>query len=110
MVERRRYERVNLFCRVTVSSSDGGRTVEGNTLDISLGGVGVITVASYAVGDNVAVTFHLSDERGRESPCRVFGRVASLRADTEANRIGIEFLEPLREAAQPLLVRKILKA
>ena len=110
MMERRRYERVNLFCRVTLAGPEGGRAFEGSTVDISLGGVGVISSASYAIGAGVAVTFHLSDQNGREAPCRVLGRVASLRADTEVNRIGIEFQEPLREAAQPLLVRKILRA
>lgn len=107
MIERRRYERVGLFCPVSLQNN--GRAAEGSTLDISLGGVGIVTPAAYALGDMITITFHLKDERGRDAVCSVAGRVASMRADVQTNRVGIEFLEPLREAVQPLLVRKILK-
>ncbi len=37
----------------------------------------------------------------------MLGRVAYSRADEDGNRIGIEFLETIRESAQPLLAQKL---
>jgi hypothetical protein len=35
------------------------------------------------------------------------GRVAYSRADEDGNRVGIEFIEPIQESAQPALARKL---
>lgn len=108
MIERRRYGRVGFLCQVELSAFPDGPMLEGSSLDLSLGGVGVVTASALSVGQVVAVTFHLRED-GLDVQEKVIGRVANLKADVDANRIGLEFLEPLRETAQPVLVRRLVR-
>ncbi|HZU36820.1 MAG TPA: PilZ domain-containing protein [Gemmataceae bacterium] len=107
-MERRRYERVNFFCRVGLTTLPGAPVREGRSTDISLGGVGLTTGGQFAVGQPVTVTFYLRDPRQGEVQDQVPGRVVNLKADMDGNRLGVEFLEPLDERRHPLLVRKVL--
>jgi hypothetical protein len=107
MIGQRKYERIPFFCEVRISDSAGKKTVVANTLDISLGGVGVAVSTPFARGDLVAVSFRLGRVKGQVVEERVFGRVAYFRADIEGNRIGVEFLEPLNAAACPELARRV---
>jgi c-di-GMP-binding flagellar brake protein YcgR len=107
-VDRRRYERVNFFCRVSLATSPGAPAREAQSTDISLGGVGLTTTGQYALGQVLTVTFHVRDARRGEVQERVAGRVVNLKADLDGNRLGVEFLEPLDERRYPLLTRKVM--
>jgi c-di-GMP-binding flagellar brake protein YcgR len=107
MIEQRRYERVAFFCPLRLSVLMDGRAMSANSVDISLGGVGLTTTASLQQGENVFVRFQLKDQEGKPVEETALGRVVYARADENGNRIGIEFLEMLTESNQPLLSRKL---
>src|SRR5262249_41378611 len=107
-VERRRFERVQFFCEVQLTALPEGKVYAARSLDISLGGVGLVVQASFKPGQIVAVSFLLGDKLGAEIGNRVMGRVANLRADADANLIGVEFDEPLNHSANPRLFRKVM--
>jgi hypothetical protein len=107
MIAQRRYERVAFFCPLRVAVLPDGPVVAANSIDISLGGVGFTTAASLQQGQSVAVRFQLKDKVGRPVEEVAMGRVAYARADEDGNRVGVEFLETVRDADQPLLSKKL---
>ncbi len=109
MIDRRRYERVQFLCEVELTALSNGSPVQARSLDISLGGVGLITQTSFEPGQIIALAFHLKDTRGREVVEKVVGKVVHLRADADGNRVGVEFLEPLHDSTQPRLMAKLEK-
>jgi c-di-GMP-binding flagellar brake protein YcgR len=108
MIERRRYERVPFLCEVTVTTLPGGTPVRARSLDISLGGLGLISPIAIEAGHLVELSFLVKDAARKEVREHVAGRVVNLRADIDGNRIGIEFFEPLSQAKNPVLVGKLL--
>jgi c-di-GMP-binding flagellar brake protein YcgR len=108
VMNKRRYERVSCLCDVTVSVLPGGTAIAARCLDLSLGGVGLITQNTFQTGQVVALTFFLKDATKKEVRERVTGRVVHLRADVDANRIGVEFLEPLQGSQCPVLMYRLL--
>jgi c-di-GMP-binding flagellar brake protein YcgR len=104
---RRRYERVAFFCPLHVTSLQGGAAVPARSFDISMGGVGLTAPISLERGETVCVRFHLNRASGEAVDEDVWGRVAYSRADEDGNRVGIEFINTLREATQPALTRRI---
>lgn len=104
----RRYERVPFFCRVGLSTPAGPGPVAAQAFDISVGGVGVSTRVGLQTGDAVTVTFYLKNRSQQEVLEQVMGRVANVRADEDGNRLGIEFLSPIRDATHPLLMQRIV--
>ena len=108
MIDRRRYERVPFFCQVGLAAGPAGRQEYGRSIDLSQGGVGVMTPASFAKGQLVTVTFFLRDGRQQEVRNQMVGRIVSLQADMDANRVGVEFLQPLDKAVCPELMRKLV--
>ena len=104
--ERRRYERVPFFSDVILRPADSTRPLSARTVDLSLGGVGLVTTATLMLGDYVTVTFPFPDAAARRTT-EILGRVASFRADEDANLVGVEFLEPLSVARAPELVRRM---
>lgn len=109
-MERRRYGRVPFLSRVALTPIPGGTRSEARTLDLSLGGVGVLTSGAYAVGQAVELVFFSRDSKGAEVGERVLGRVANFKADVDGNRIGIEFAAPLRETECPVLTQRLLRS
>jgi c-di-GMP-binding flagellar brake protein YcgR len=109
MINLRRFERIQFFCDVSLTVLPDGPTVEAHCVDISLGGVGLVTLAALGLGQTVALAFSLRDEAGKTVVNRVMGRVVHLRADPDANRVGVEFLEILSPSASPQLSKKVLK-
>lgn len=109
MTERRRYERVPFFCEVSLTALPEGLTFPARTVDISLGGVGLMTPAAFEPSQTVSLFFRLQDGYEPEQESRVMGRVVNLRADTDANLIGVEFFEPLSPAGNPRLLKKFMK-
>lgn len=107
MKTQRRYERVGFFCELTVTSIPGGEAAPARSLDISVGGVGMFAGVSWGRGDLVRIGFHLKDAQQRPVVEQVLGRVAYSRADEDGNMLGVEFLEPIREAMHPVLARKL---
>jgi c-di-GMP-binding flagellar brake protein YcgR len=107
-VDRRRFERVQFFCEVQLTALPEGKVFPGRTLDISLGGVGLVMQAALKPGQMVAVSFLLRDKSGAEIGNRVLGRVVNLRADADANLIGVEFVEPLSQSGNPRLFSKVM--
>lgn len=95
------------YCPLQLTVLPDGPTVAGRSFDISLGGVGITADVFLERGQTVQASFHFSDGPQGEAEESVLGRVAYSRADEDGNRIGIEFLEILRESAQPLLAQKL---
>jgi c-di-GMP-binding flagellar brake protein YcgR len=109
MIERRRYERVQFLCDASVTALPNGAAIAARTLDISLGGVGLLTRTVLEPGQAIAVSFSLRDSTQKEIKEQAFGRVVAFRADLEGNRVGVEFSEPLNESRNPELVRRLMK-
>jgi c-di-GMP-binding flagellar brake protein YcgR len=107
-MERRSYERVGFLCRVALAVRPGAPPLEARSVDLSMGGAGIVTSAALQVGQTVGLTFFLKDARQQEVRDQVQGRVVNLKADLDCNRVGVEFLEPLHESKNPALVRKLL--
>jgi c-di-GMP-binding flagellar brake protein YcgR len=107
--ERRVYERAPYFGRVTVSIPAHAPPVEGRTMDISLGGVGLSCPVSSAIrsGESIAVTFHLVQPRSGPVEERLLGRVAWIRTEAQCCLLGIEFLEPVHPVLNPAVTRLI---
>jgi hypothetical protein len=104
--ESRAYQRVGFLCRVDLTD-DAGATTAASTVDISLGGVGVASSRFVEAGKVVTLAFHLRDRRGEPAVERVAGRVVHARADVDGHVLGVEFLEPLLRAENPLLTRAV---
>jgi len=109
MLSRRRYERVPFFCPLQLTALKGGAVIQGSALDISLGGVGLTSLAALPRGEPVAVRFLFTHEKNGIYE-EVLGKVAYTKSDEDGNRIGIEFLEPLQEAAYPMLTRRLMQS
>jgi c-di-GMP-binding flagellar brake protein YcgR len=105
-VELRRYERVPFFAEVTLRTAGNARLLPARTIDLSLGGVGLVTKTALERGTPVTVVFSIPDAGGRRTT-EIIGRVVSLNADSDANRVGIEFLEPLSASRAPALVNRL---
>jgi hypothetical protein len=110
MKELRQYERIGFFCKLEVTAIPGGTPQPACAVDLSMGGVGIIMQAVFSVGQIVTVTFFLSDSVCGEVQDPVVGRVAHLQADTDANRVGIQFLQPLSETEHERLVKRLVGA
>lgn len=109
MSNRRRFDRVPFFSDVSVTALPDGPTIPARSLDISLGGVGLVTQVALAPGQTVALIFSLPNGSRQENGQRVLGQVVNLRADCDVNYVGVEFLEPLSHTGSPHLVNKFLK-
>jgi hypothetical protein len=107
MVNLRRYERVTFYCRLQLTVLPNGPVVPCNSIDISIGGVGLSTALWLNRGQQVRIRFFLHNGTTKEVYEDVLGQVAYSRSDEDGNRVGIEFRAPLDEATQPALVRKI---
>lgn len=106
-MQRRRYERVAFFSQLDLTVLPDGPTLPGSSFDISIGGVGVTTEVMLERGQAVRVRFHLYNGSNGRIDEDVLGRVAYARADEDGDRLGIEFLETIRESSQPVLARKL---
>lgn len=107
MLTRRRYERVPFFCPLQLTKLQDEAGVAASSLDISIGGVGLMAPVAIERGTLVRVRFHLHDESIKDLVEDVLGKVAYSRADEDGNRIGIEFLETIRETTHPSLTRRL---
>jgi c-di-GMP-binding flagellar brake protein YcgR len=109
MIEKRRYERVSFFCRLTINPLSGGAPFEAECVDISLGGAGVASRTSLAAGQFLTVAFHLKTAAQKEVVEQVFGKVARVVSDIDGHHLGVDFAEPLQAARNPELCRKVEK-
>ena len=107
-MQRRRYERAPFFVDVSLRALPKGTVSPGRSIDLSLGGVGLVTGAVFTPGQEVSIVFHLPGTGPRKRiDVEVTGRVVNLNADVDANRIGVEFLEPLGPSRGPELVERL---
>jgi len=104
----RRYERVSFLCKLEIQPLPAGPVLSARSLDLSLGGVGLLTKGVLPVGELISVSFFFKDSKQKDVVDSVMGKVVYVAADTEANRIGVEFVEPLREETHPQLSRKLM--
>lgn len=109
MLGRRRYERVAFFCPVELHVLPAGPVVPGRTFDISIGGVGVTSQIMLERGQTLRIRFRFRDASNVAVDEDVMGQVAYCRADEDGDRIGIEFLETVDEAAHPMLAYRLNK-
>ena len=102
--EKRRFQRVGVSCRVSLATKE--QTIEGTTLDLSLGGLLAQAASTFSPGAQIAVFLHL----GSGGPIRARGRVTRV---LDERRMGIQ-LEELSaaesERIQEFLLPLILKA
>jgi c-di-GMP-binding flagellar brake protein YcgR len=107
--ERRSFVRVPFHKAVTVYEPPKGPRVEARTLDVSLGGVGLMCREALPRGRAVVVVFILNDPRLGAREEHVPGKVVHLAADVDSNRLGVEFDEPVRASAFPALARAVAR-
>jgi hypothetical protein len=100
------YQRASFLCRVTLSTGEGA-AIEANSVDISLGGVGLVSPRLVPTGRAVTLEFHLRNKAGEPVIDKVGGRVVHVRSDIDGHVLGIEFHEPLRRLHNPDLARKV---
>lgn len=105
--ERRRFQRVAVRCKVSLAA--GEKTIEGKTLDVSLGGLQAEAngpeASGFPKGTVVAVFLHL----GTGAPLRVRGTVMRVIGETQ---MGIQFVKMDgvdSERLQEFLLPHILK-
>lgn len=103
--EKRRFQRVAVARKVSVAA--GQKTLEGTTLDLSLGGLLVETPGTFPQDSTVAVFLHV----GTGGPVRARGQVARVLGE---NRMGIHFLkieavdsERLQEFLLPIILKQL---
>jgi c-di-GMP-binding flagellar brake protein YcgR len=95
------------FTDVELSDSAGGPPIPARTLEISLGGVGLMSPKPLPEGSHIRLIFHLRNGSQTEVPETVHGMVRVLRSDIDGHRLGIEFSEPLRPDHNPKLLKKV---
>ena len=105
--ECRKYGRVSFLSRVSLSHGSSPAPIESSTVDISLGGVGLLARLPVAAGQPVSLAFHLRDSRQAAVVEQVPGRVVNVRSDIDGHRIRIEFDEHLKRSRVPELTRKV---
>jgi hypothetical protein len=103
----RRFERVPFFCPLHVTVLPEGVAAPATSIDISIVGVGITSALSMERGRSVRVRFQFKNGSEETYDEEVWGRVAYSRADENGNRLGIEFLEPIRASTHPVLAHKI---
>ncbi len=107
MTGQRRYERVQFFCPVKLTVLPDGPTVQANSFDISIGGVGLHSSLFLERGEDVLVHFNIADGSRGSVEESALGRVAHSTADENGNRLGVEFLQTIRESIQPRLTKTL---
>jgi hypothetical protein len=103
---KRVYQRTSFMCRVTLSTG-GGAAIETNSVDVSLGGVGLVSPRLVPTGQPVTLGFHLRNKAGEPVIDKVGGRVVHVRSDIDGHVLGVEFHEPLHRSRNPDLARKV---
>jgi hypothetical protein len=81
-----------------------GPIVPAECFDISFGGVGITAGIKLERGQLVQLRFNLLD--GPDMAVQVMGRTAYSLVEEAGNRIGIQFLEQIRNTRQPCLAQK----
>lgn len=107
MIEQRRYERKAFYCSLQLTVLPNGPLVCGRAFDISVGGVGIVSESSLNRGQAVRLHFRIRNAEHEWVQEDIVGRVAYVRSDEGGNRIGIEFLEVIRESTSPVLAQTL---
>jgi hypothetical protein len=102
----RKYERATFLCQVSMSAG-GGAAIQTSSVDISLGGVGLISPVLVQMGQAVTLAFHLKNSAHVPIVEGVQGRVVFIRSEVDGHRLGVEFYEPLHRSRNPHLTRKV---
>jgi hypothetical protein len=105
--DRGRFERVPFFTALTLTLLPGGPSVEGRTIDISLGGVGLSCPEALAPGSFVSLAFRLRHRSHGEVVEQLFGRITHARSDEAGTTLEVQFLPPPDERSSPVLVRTL---
>jgi c-di-GMP-binding flagellar brake protein YcgR len=108
MIEKRRYQRVEFLCEVTLTALPEGRLVSAWSIDLSMGGVCLIAQAPLLPGQVVTVSFLLKHTAQGKLVDPVVGKVVHFRVEGDANQLGVEFLEPLNESQHPELMKQLM--
>jgi len=103
----RKYERAIFLCRVDLSVGSESSPITMSSLDISLGGVGLISRVILPIGRPVSLAFHLKNAAQVPVIEYVQGRVVHARTDIDGHHLGVEFQESLQRSCNPHLTRKV---
>jgi c-di-GMP-binding flagellar brake protein YcgR len=104
--DKRRFGRAPFFANVTVELLSSSSAIDARSVDISLGGVALISPMPVPIGEHVVLTFHLKTSSGMTTE-RISGRVVNLRHDDDASIVGVEFSAVLDRNAAPVLTRTV---
>ena len=108
MAERRGYIRVPFFTKVVVLPQAATASVESaHSIDISLGGVGLVCQSALPIGQPVSLTFYLPTATGEVPQGPVPGRVTGVRFENNTSILGVEFDHTLERRLVPELVRAV---
>ena len=102
----RHYERVPFAARVTVADAASGARYEGNSIDLSAGGVGFYTRRFFEPGARIRVSIWLTVS-GRQEPVELPATVRWARVEQGGAIMGAEFDAVLSAARQPTLWERL---
>lgn len=106
-IDKRQYQRVQFFAKVTLTPA-GGKAIEGNSIDLSLGGIGVMSPKFIAVGQTVTVGFPMPGRAsGNVVVEEAMGKVIRTRSDEQCTLVVVQFHEPLSRSLNPRIVAKL---
>jgi c-di-GMP-binding flagellar brake protein YcgR len=101
------YQRVTFLRGATIRRPSVGAAIEARTVDISIGGVGLVAPKPLTVGEVVTDEFPLEGPDRRALVEGVAGRVVHSAFDLDGYKVGVEFLEPLSHRSSPELSRAV---
>jgi len=107
MAEGRRFIRVPFFTKVVVLPQAATASVEARSIDISLGGMGLVCQSALPIGQSVSLTFYLTTTTGEVPQGPVPGRVTGVRFENNTSILGVEFDHTLERRLVPELVRAV---
>jgi hypothetical protein len=104
--DRRRFERVPFFTALTLSFMRGRPYVEGRTIDVSLGDVGLSCPEALSPGSFVSLAFRLRLRSHGEVVEQLIGRITRARSDEAGTTLVVKIIKTPNERSPPVLVRR----
>jgi type IV pilus assembly protein PilC len=106
MKNNRRHERIPFLTRVDLIDENGEST-RAKTVDISLGGVGVMSPTPFTLGQRATLKFILRDGAQGEVVEQAVATVVVAKSEVDGTLLGFQFVDPLRRERTPHLVKRV---
>jgi c-di-GMP-binding flagellar brake protein YcgR len=105
---RRQFRRVPFRAQVTVNLSPHLASVEANVLDISLGGIRLLSSEPISKDMGIVLAFQFRNHLDAKSE-RISGHVIHVRMDDDAWEVGVQFDHALDPQSTPLLTQAVAR-